>query len=206
MADKTKTPLQEVQEKMAAITKQKGQELAQIEGKLAQAQADVDKAATDMQEATASMNVDAYEEAKARQRKAKTACEMYQARKAQLEDTEHYITEKESDLAISTLLGYEQTLAADFKVKFADALKILDGILFEYDKAVDEVEDTLAEWVTRIHANHISSTTMWPDPETGEMTSRSKNPVPVHATAYTGCPEANSLREYVRKAKEVCKG
>ena len=205
MADKTKTPLQEVQEQMEAITNRKGQELAQIEGKLAQAQEEVDKAATDMQEATENMNVDAYEEATARQRKAKTACEMYQACKKQLEHPEHFITEKESDKAIGALLGYEQTLAAEFKAKFADALQILDGILFEYDSAVDDVERTIAEWTTRVHANHISSTTMWPDPETGKMTSRSKNPVPVHATAYTGCQEANSLREFIRKAKDVCK-
>lgn len=205
MADKTKTPLQEVQEKMAAITKQKGTELAQIESKLATAQDEVKEAAAAMQEATERMNVEGYEEAKARMRKAQTACEMYQTRKTQLESPEHYVSEEDSNKAIQSLLAYEGTLAEGFKAQFAEALTHLDKILLDYDAAVHEVETTLREWTTRVHANYISSTTTWTDPETGKHTNRSATPVPVHSTNYTGCEEANTLREYIKKAKEVCK-
>lgn len=206
MAEKTKTPLQAVKEQMEAITKQKGTELAQIENNLTTAQDEVKEAAAAMQEATENMNVEGYEAAKARKRKAQTACEMYQARKAQLESPEHYVSEEDSNKAIQSLLAYEDTLAEGFKAQFTEALKHLDKILWDYDAAVHEVETTLREWTTRVHANYISSTTTWLDPNTGKHTNRSATPVPVHSTNYTGCEEANSLREYVRKAKEICKG
>ena len=204
MAEKAKTPLQAVKEQMEAITKQKGTELAQIESNLATAQDEVKEAAAAMQEATERMNGEGYEEAKARKRKAQTACEMYQTRKAQLENPEHYISDEDSNKVIQSLMAYEDTLAEGFKEQFAEALKHLDKILWDYDAAVHEVETTMLEWTTRVHANYISSTTTWLDPETGEHTNRSAKPVPVRSTNYTGCKEANTLREYIQKAKALC--
>lgn len=204
MAEKNKTPLQEVKEQIADITKKKASELAKIEANLQESQNKVEEAAAAMQTATEKMDVNSYEKAKDQKRKAQIACEMYQNRKAQLEAPECFISETDSDRAIDSLLEYEKQLAEDFRGDFAEALQKLEQILANYDKTIQEVENTLAIWVENIHANYRDETKMWIDKETGQYTNRSNSPVPIRRLPFKGCDEANRLREFIRDAKKVC--
>ena len=138
--------------------------------------------------------------AKKTKHKAQTAAEMYSGRYDQLEKQE-YISEKESDEVIDSLLQYEVQLELDFKKALADPLKKLAKIHADYMDAVEDTERTLTAWQQEIHANYNTRGAMArKDPQTGKITNRSERPVPVHQLPYNGCDEAAHLGLYLVKA------
>ncbi len=193
------TVLEEVNARMEELLEKKTADLNKIADMQIDARTKIEAAGLAMKHATEVMDVDAYAEAKQNKGKAQIALDMYTGRYNQIKAQE-IISERESDKVIKSLLAYEDTLAADFKAAAGEHLKALVKILEGYKEAVQDTELTLSRWQRDIHANYISETTTYYDEVTGTHTNRSKNPVPVHAMAYTGCKEATQLEDYLKKA------
>ena len=189
---------QEVQARIHEMQESKAAQLKEIQDKQTEAQTQKEAAALAMKDATERMDLDAYEEAKQAKHKAQTALDMYSGRYTQIKQQE-YISEKESDEVIASLLAYEKQLAEDFKAAASPHLLALKEILQEYKGAVQDTENTINTWHREIHANYLSQTTTYA--ETG--TNRSPNPIPVHTTPYTGCSEAHRLNEYLKNAEII---
>lgn len=194
------TVLQEVKGRMKEMQDRKAADLEKIAEKQDEARTQIEAARLAMSDATEAMDVDAYEEARQKRRKAQTALDMYTGRYNQIKQQE-YISEAESDKVIDSLLAYEDALAADFKAAAADPLKKLAELHKAYRDEVRETEQALTEWQQNIHANYNTrgGTTFY-DEFTGKHTSRSRKPVPVHAVPYEGCKEAAQLGDYLNKA------
>ena len=107
------TVLDEVKNRMKEMQDSKAAQLETIRQKQAEARSQIEAAALAMKQATEEMNVDSYEEAKNRKRKAQTALDMYNGRYEQIKQQE-YISEAESDSVVDSLLEYEKQLAEDF--------------------------------------------------------------------------------------------
>lgn len=198
--------LEAAKDHMRELQELKTTDLETIEKKKQEARTQLEAAALAMRRATEVLDMDAYAEAEAGKRKAQTALAMYSARYEQIEQQE-YISESESDKTIDALLEYEEELAADFKAAIAAPLQKLDKILADYLAAVKDAEDVITAWQRDVHANYSTrgaSTRI--DPFTGERTDRSETPVLVHRFIYDGCKEAGQLRDYLKKAEELCKG
>ena len=192
--------LQEVKNRMKALQDNKAAQLETIRKKQDEARTQIEAAALGMKQATEEMNVDAYEEAKGKKRKAQTALDMYSGRYEQIRKQE-YISEAESDSVVDSLLEYENGLATDFKKALTAHLKQLAKLHKEYVAAVKDTEGVLTAWQQDIHANYRSRGSMTrEDPITGERTDRFDTPVPVHRMTYDGCIEAHQLGNYLEKA------
>ena len=190
------TVVEEVKARMQEMQQKKAGELETVRQKQQEAQTQKEAAELAIREATDSMDLEAYEEAKTAKRKAQTAIDMYSGKYAQISKQE-YISEEDSDKVIDSLLAYEDELAAGFKAAVAEPLKKLDELQRAYFDAVDDVEQTIRAWTGNIHANYRSAGTIYR--ETG--TNRAPHPVPVRTTPYTGCDEAHRLAQYIKNDK-----
>lgn len=200
------TVLDEVKNRMKEMQDSKAAQLETIRQKQAEARSQIEAAALAMKQATEEMNVDSYEEAKNRKRKAQTALDMYNGRYEQIKQQE-YISEAESDSVVDSLLEYEKTLAEDFKAAAAVHLKKLAELLKDYKAAVQDTESTLTSWQRDIHANYNSrGLSSRVDPLTGQNTYRMERPIPVHSMPYTGCAEAGRMGEYLKKEATLVEG
>lgn len=201
----TKNITKEVQERIKKLTGDKTEQLAKIHQKQTEARTQIEAAELAIREATEVMNLEAYEKAITDKRKAQAALDMYSGRYDQIRKQE-YVTEAESDSTIDSLLGYEDTLAEDFKKAVAEPLKKLAELHKEYKAAVVETENTIKNWERNIHANYSTrGATKYKDPVTGQYTDRSNTPVPVHRLPYNGCSEAIQLGLYLEKAAPLMK-
>lgn len=200
------TVLDEVKNRMKEMQDSKAAQLETIRQKQTEARSQIEAAALAMKQATEEMNVDSYEEAKNRKRKAQTALDMYNGRYEQIKQQE-YISEAESDSVVDSLLEYEKTLAEDFKAAAAVHLKKLAELLKGYKAAVQDTESTLTSWQRDIHANYNTrGGSTYYDEFTGQHTHRSPQPVPVHRFAYTGCAEAGRMEDYLKKEAPLVEG
>lgn len=200
------TVLDEVKNRMKEMQDSKAAQLETIRQKQAEARGQIEAAALAMKQATEEMNVDSYEEAKNRKRKAQTALDMYNGRYEQISKQE-YISEAESDSVVDSLLEYENQLAEDFKAAAGVQLKKLAELLKDYKAAVQDVESTLTSWQRDIHANYNSrGLSSRVDPLTGQNTYRMERPIPVHSMPYTGCAEAGRMEEYLKKEAPLVEG
>ena len=158
----------------------------------------IEAAEKDSTAAAERMDLEAFEAAEERKKKAQNAAEMYRRRYDQIKHRE-YISEEESDATIDSLLAYEAELAEEFKQSIAKIYKRLEGILDEYTANVADVETTFLEWTSEIHSNFRSfSGTMRTDPLTGARTNRMEKALPVHAHPYVGGDEAARLADFLR--------
>ena len=193
-----KTIVQEIKERMREMQDTKKADLESIQQKKAEAQERREMADLSLKDATEHMDLDSYEAAKQAKRKAQTAIDMYNERYKQISQQE-YISEKESDKVIESLLAYEEELTENFKEAIAEPLKKLGQMRYEYKTAIAETEATINEWVTNIHANYRSRGTTYS--ETG--TDRSQVPVPVHRTPFVECAESAQLGNYLERFSDT---
>lgn len=198
------TVLDEVKNRMKEMQDSKAAQLETIRQKQTEARSQIEAAALAMKQATEEMNVDSYEEAKNRKRKAQTALDMYNGRYEQISKQE-YISEAESDSVVDSLLEYENQLAEDFKAAAGVQLKKLAELLKDYKAAVQDTENTLTSWQRNIHANYRSATS-WRTLEDGTTTNRMDRATPVHMMPYTGCAEAGRMEEYLKKEAPLVEG
>lgn len=195
------TVVEEVKARMQEMQQKKAGELETVRQRQQEAQTQKEAAELALREATDSMDLDAYEEAKTAKRKAQTAIDMYTGKYNQISKQE-YISEAESDKVIDSLLAYEDELAAGFKAALTEKLQDLEQLHREYSDTVRDAEQTILTWTTTIHSNHRSrGLTRYAD-----GTDRSPKPIPVRNVAYAGCEEAKQLQEYLTRASKLYKG
>lgn len=194
---------QEIKNRMAELIAERTKELEAIEEEITKTQEYRSELMADLDTAAAQLDLANYENAKENLKQTEVSLEMYFKRLKQIQ-AKKVISEEESDRVIDSLLRYEESLAEDFKKDIAAPLKQLADILEAYRAEVREAEETLTNWQRDIHANYISrGGAMYYDEMTESYTERSKTPVQVHGTPYTGCSEAEVLGIYLRKAESL---
>lgn len=103
------------------------------------------------------------------------------------------VTEEESNEVISSLLKYEEDLAAEFEEAVSAPLETLANLCKEYQEKVQETEATINKWTHEIHPNYLSPGTKYAD-----GTNRAPQPVPVHIVAYSGSVLSNQIDNFLR--------
>ena len=189
--------LKGVKARMKELRDVKAEEMETIRQKQDEARGKIEAAGLAMKTATEAMDVDGYERAKNDKRRARTALDMYDARAAQLTKKE-LISEEESDKIIDSLLAYEEDLAVIYRDAVAEVLRKLAEVHEAYTSEISDVEDTIKIWERDIHPNHSTrGRSLYLDESTGQYSDRSKTPVPVRVTPYTGCSEAQVIDEFL---------
>lgn len=188
-----KNLIAEIRERITDMQTTKANELKTVWEKKTQAETEKEAAELALKNATAVMDLEAYEEARAKKHKAQTAIDMYSSKHKQIE-TQEYISEEESDKVIASILDYEEERAAEFKADLAKLLKPAADLLATYEADIREAEDTIRVWTDSIHANYRSMTTTYQD-----GTNRCPKPVPVRNLPYNGCSEAAILKTFLEK-------
>ena len=192
-----KNLIAEIRERITDMQTTKANELKTVWEKKTQAETEKEAAELALKNATAVMDLEAYEEARAKKHKAQTAIDMYSSKHKQIE-TQEYISEEESDKVIASILDYEEERAAEFKADLAKLLKPAADLLATYEADIREAEDTIRLWTDNIHANYRSMTTTYQD-----GTNRCPKPVPVRNLPYNGCSEAAILKTFLEKELKV---
>lgn len=198
MEKKKADTLQEVKDRMAKMQEEKNKQLEEIKEKEEAARVSLEEAKKAVKEATERMDLEAYENAKKEEGKARSAIEMYSARYNQIRQQE-YISENESDKVLQSLEAYEEEKAAAFKTEALELLKQLNELYENYRSEIDDTEHTMRIWQQSIHANYRSKTTTYS--ETG--TNRSMRPIPYRANIYLGCDEALRIGDFLKKEKDL---
>ena len=199
-----KTKLQEIEERMTAIKDKETKELQELEAKKREFGAQISSAKSEMDEAAKVLDLKAYEKAKSRYDSSKTAFDMYAQRLSQFKE-QGYVSEAENEEVISEILTYEAAISEDFKSDIMEPLRRLREIEAAYFAEVEHAEIVLTKW-QEIYPNYKVQNCQWKDPETGQMTNRSKTPVPIHATPFTGCSEAQLLHMGLSQMKDLARG
>lgn len=185
----------EVKKRITELIKTRDASLIDIQMKLAESRAEVDKAKDAMDQAIFDADVKAFKKARAARDAAAEAVEMYEARYNQLQEHQ-IVTDADSESVIDGLLEYENDLSAKYLDDIADPIRKIMEAHQEYMDNVDETERVIKEWTNTVHANYKSYTgTIYR--ETG--THISPTPVPVRLTPYLGCKEAIAVGSFLNK-------
>ena len=190
----------DVKKRMDDLKKKRSAELETAQKKLEEAQEMLQDAKDAADKATRVTDLGAFQKAKAEEAKAAAAVEMYTRRQKQLYSAE-IITQKDSDAVIDRLLQYEKDLDKEFTTAIKEKLEEVREILKAYEKVIGDTESTINTWTQTIRPNYRTfGRSTYVDPETGETTDVSKNPVPVHIGGpYRGVAAANMLSDFFHK-------
>ncbi len=192
------TAVEEVRQEMEELLKKRQEDLEAIYRLQAAARNEIETAGLALKDAAERMDIAAYTAADQARNTARIGLEMYQARQQQILKKE-LITEAESDKAINRLLDYERQLSDEFEAAMIAPLVQLAELQRGYMARIREVESVLSAWQRDIHANYDTrGKTLYVDEITGERTSRSKRPVPVHAMTYRGCDTSLKVEDWLR--------
>lgn len=195
------TTLQKVQQKIADLVKQKTATLDAIEQNKSEALAQISKAGQDLSAATEAMDLNAYEDAKAEQRRARMRLEMYD-RRLDMVNKRDYVKEAESNDVLDSLMAYGDQIAEKFRSDVAGPLKKLQDILTAYLSECADINSTMLTWQQQIHPNYRNPNSSRIDPKTGEWTHRMKDPQQMTLTA---CKDAADLEAYLKTAADLLK-
>lgn len=145
--------------------------------------------------------LDKYSKAEEELKKIETALRMYESRRNQIQKRE-FITEAESDQIIDDLLRYEERLGTIFQDNIIDHLSILKVEVKKYKDEVRSIESLIKEWTFNIHANYNTrGSSMYLDPETKEMTTRSPMPIDVHRIKFEGTVLSNIIDHFLKRSE-----
>ncbi len=186
-----------VSKQIEELMEKKESELQLIRTKKAEAEKSLELAIETTKEATAKMDLKAYEKSKADEGKYKTAINMYAEKYEQIKNQE-YISEEESDKVIYGLLNYEKELAEEFNRDVEKPIKELAEICIKYYGNVRKAEQELKRWTKYIHAFYRSPGTSITLPD-GTTTNRHNEPQELHKMGYGGCKEYIKLRDFIMK-------
>lgn len=195
-----KTTREQVQEKIDELRELKENAMRTAQEKLEAASAEKIAAEKAMYDATARLNVDDFETAKAAKQKAEAAIEMYTGRLTQIQKQE-YITEAESDQVIDSLLQYENELAIRLEHDLSAVVKRMAELNGKYREEIQAVEMTIVTWTSEIHSNHRNFTgTTYYDPERETRTSRrpGNEPMPIRIAPFLGSPLSDQIDKLLR--------
>lgn len=193
-----KSFVQELRDRMTALTEKRSGELAMVAAKREAARKAAEKAEAELADAVEKMDEAAYVKASQAAQSARAALEMYGKHYETLAKRE-LIPEAESDAVIDELLDYEKDLAAEFVREITGPLTQLEKLCTDYRAAVREAEGVLTAWQQDIHRNYRSFSGTLYVAEDGSRTNRSSQPVPVRRGEYLGCAEASQVREFLGK-------
>lgn len=197
-----KDTVTQIQEKMQDLKEKRRAEVEFITSQIEQAEAEYMTASNDMKEAMEQTDLARYTEAKRAQLEAKNKKEMFSGRLKQIRSKE-YLTEAESDEVIDSLLQYEEEIATKYGNRTAEIIATLKNVHKEYRDAVNAAERTIQQWTNEIHANYNSrGRSTYTDSFTGETTHRSKTPISVRLTPYTGSKRSAVIDTFLQKVDE----
>lgn len=194
------TVFQEVKARMEEMQTRKRDDLAAIEQKKIEAQAQKDAAELAIKTATERMDLEGYEEAKAARTRAQMVIDMCAGRYKQI-SAQEYVSEEESDRVQDSLAEYRTKIAEDFKTAICEPLRTLAKLLEDYKAEDMAVSATMRTWANEIHANYRNPFTTYS--ETG--TNRSQKPVPVEMIILPRCGEAGRLERMLGDFPEITK-
>lgn len=193
------TTAEDVQEKIEELTKKKKEDLEAAQNNLAEAESNLAQVEEKLKEASANMDLDAYQSLQDEKKRYEQAIEMYRGRQEQLANQE-IISEQDSDEVIDSLINYELETTQNFLAEVFSRVPELREITDRYTRNIGETEQTILRWCNEVHANYRTfGRTTRRDPVTGTMTDRSPHPVPVRITPYAGCAEAALLSACLQK-------
>lgn len=187
MAIKNKT--KEIKDRINEMLAKREEDLKTIEDKEKEARAELHAINEELKDAANDFDAEAYKEASAKKREVDLTLEMLRD-KRNIIQSQAYITEKESDEIINSLLKYEDDLAAEFEKSIAEPMQKLTEIYKKYGAEILETESTITLWTNKIHAYYKTT-----------AGQRSENPQPVHRLPYTGYDRAERLRSFLMKEK-----
>ncbi len=182
--------VQKTEKKIAQLKAERATELETISQKCEEARAQITEADRAQKTASEALNVEDYEAAKTRKRKAETALEMYSRRLDQIRAKE-YLSEAESDSVIDELLNHEKEISERFKQEAGALAAQLLKVYEDYAAEIRSTEAIMTRWQNEIYANYRTFGRSYrTDPVTGQNVFRSDKPVAVHQMPYIGCPAA----------------
>lgn len=190
---KTKNTPADTMKRIEGLEKKKADELAAISQRVKERKAALAAAQAEIKSATERTDLTAYQEAKHKEAEATAALEMYSARYGQIQRRE-YVTQKDSDKVIDSLIQYERDIDAEFKEAIAEPLKQLKEIYGDYKASVYAAENAISQWTSRIRANYRAAGTTFAD-----GTNISPTPVPVHRIRYNGSDDALAVGRFLEK-------
>lgn len=187
MAIKNKT--KEVKDRINEMLEKRNEDLKIIEEKEAEARAELHSINEKLKKAADNFDADTYKTASTEKREVDLTLEMLRD-KRNIIQSQAYITEKESDAVIDSLLKYEDDLAAEFEKSIAEPMQKLTEIYKKYGAEILETESTITLWTNKIHAYYKTT-----------AGQRSEKPQLVHRLPYTGYARAERLRSFLIKEK-----
>lgn len=192
---KTKNIATETMKRIEGLEKKKADELAEISKKIAENETALAEARKEVQNATESIDLETYQNAKKKEAETMAAIEMYTARYDQLERRE-YVTTKASDATIDSLLQYEEDIRKEYEEAIAEPIEQIKKVHADYLEAVRAAENTILAWTHRIHANYRAFGTVY-----ANGSNVSTEPVPVHRIPVTGCKASSVVDSFLEKMK-----
>lgn len=203
-----KSILESVQAQIREYKEKRNAELQNIQSKINEAYAQVAEAEKSMEAATTTIDIDTYQSATAAKQRALIAIDMYKARLEQFKK-KVLITEEESDKVIDSLLDFENELTAQYEADIIEQLLSIRKKNEEYRNLIVEVENTISDWTSSVHANYRNrSGAMYYDEFTQTRTNRSNKPISVRVGVYNGSDlsrmvlqftESPPVKEFLRK-------
>ncbi len=186
--------------KSAELLKAKADEEKKIRDCIAENERILQTIDKDIKEAVREADPVKYADATNKKRMAKSSIEMYQERLKLLEsDGFGFISEKESDQVIDSLLEYADKLDNDFRNAINEELPKLEKLLKKYREDVFKNEQALHNWQHNIYANYRLMKGTIKYSEDGTRVFRNEKPREIRALGayYTGCGESNEVRDFV---------
>lgn len=195
----SKTPLEEVKEKIKDIENKRISDKLEVQGAIAKARADEAEAHKALADAAAMLDAAAYNDAADKEYKAHMLVKMHEEKARQMQEQED-ISEEESDKVIDGLLEYSKRLDANFTAAIKEKAEELRKLQDAYTAEAQDVERTINYWCDHIHANYNTRgrTTYSVN---GKRSHRSPEPVPVimRRGPWTGCHASNALNDFLSR-------
>lgn len=191
-----KTVVDEVRERIEAITAKKAHDMEIVYAELSKVQKRKSAAAAAAEAAYENMDLDAFRLAEAEAAEAEMAERMYSSRLSQIR-TQEIVTEEDSDQVIGSLRGYLRDKESEFEIALIRPLREIQQLYDQYIEAVRDGEGAILAWTTNVHKNYRADYSTRYDPETGTHTNRMLRPVAVPTSDGKGCGTARMVNHFL---------
>ncbi len=103
------------------------------------------------------------------------------------------VSESESEAVIAELLQYEKQLDNNFRKTAGDILRQLRRELHSYSLNIQQTENAIRAWTSKVRPNYINPYTTYSD-----GSHKSKTPVTIHPRGYFGVPESGLIDAFIK--------
>ena len=159
----SKNTITEVEKKIKDLKAKRSKELEALESKKKETESELLKAKEDMERATETTDLVAYEKAKARKEKIESALEMYSLRCDQIMSRK-MVSEKEGAEVLNSLRIYDVAISSDLKKGLRDSFKAVTTVIDDYFTKVQKIQRLYIEWSKDICKNPLE-TLPWNNPD-----------------------------------------